>query len=74
LVRVVFAGGAVAAASYFSEGFPEAREGVVDSGGRQENRKAKEPPAAEFFNEFARAAEVVTGLNSGMPWYRGWDG
>jgi hypothetical protein len=74
LVRVVFAGVAVAAASYFREGFPEAGEGVVDSGGRQENRKAKEPPAAEFFNEFARAAEVVTGLNSGMPWYRGWEG
>jgi hypothetical protein len=74
LVRVVFAGGAVAAASYFREGFPEAGEGVVDSGGRQKNRKAKEPPAAEFFNEFARAAEVVTGLNRGMPWYRGWDG
>jgi hypothetical protein len=70
LVRVVFAGGAVAAASYFREGFPEAGEGVVDSGGRQENRKAKEPPAAEFFNEFARAAEVFTGLDSGMPWYR----
>jgi hypothetical protein len=74
LYRGFVAEEADAAALYLTDFVREAREGVVDSGERLENRKAKEPPAAAFLAECARAAVLGADRLIVVPWFRAGSG